>query len=342
MATNLFAMPGTVGGAAGSTQKPLVEFRAGKMNFDDSTKNVTPDRRKGLIQLTQSPDGLIHFIWKDRTSGIAENDLIVFPDEAVFKHLKQCTTGRVYLLEYKTSSRKLFFWMQEPSDAKDEENSNKINQYMNNPPTPGENTGGAGMGGMDQNALFQMLSGGRPQRSGGASGQQAQGGSMLGVNDLQSILSGIVPPSALSGLLNQRQQQGAAAQPQRPSGQPQPPTQQAPAQGPRPRLSALINPELILPHLSNPVIQQQLIPFLPPEQRTPEELRQVLHSPQFQQSLDAFGDALESGQLGELMRQFGLNTTGPSSIQQFLQAIQNSSPQQPPSGDKHDDNMDTK
>jgi len=164
----------------------------------------------------------------------------------------------------------------------------------------------------------------------------------LGVNDLQSILSGIVPSSALSGILGQRQQQPAA---QRPSGQQpatQPPAQQVPAQGPRPRLSALINPELILPHLSNPAIQQQLIPFLPPDQRTPDELRQVLHSPQFQQSLDSFGDALETGQLGELMRQFGLNTTGPSSIQQFLQAIQHSSPQQPPSSDKSDDNMDTK
>jgi len=137
MATNLFAMPGTVGGAAGAggAQKPLVEFRAGKMNFDETTKKVTSDKRKGLVQLTQSgADGLIHFSWKDRTSGVVENDLIVFPDEAVFKHVKQCATGRVYLLEYKTSSRKLFFWMQEPSDAKDEENATKINQYMNNPP----------------------------------------------------------------------------------------------------------------------------------------------------------------------------------------------------------------
>lgn len=65
MATNLFAMPGTVGGhASGGTvrvfnnhhsnsQKPLVEFKAGKMNYTESTKRVVPDKRKGLIQLIQ-------------------------------------------------------------------------------------------------------------------------------------------------------------------------------------------------------------------------------------------------------------------------------------------------
>ncbi len=36
-------------GAAGGGKKPLVEFKAGRMNYDG--KMVTPDRRKGLIRI---------------------------------------------------------------------------------------------------------------------------------------------------------------------------------------------------------------------------------------------------------------------------------------------------
>lgn len=39
-------------------------------------------------------------------------DLIIFPDDCEFKHVPACTTGRVYLLKFKTSNRKFFFWVQ--------------------------------------------------------------------------------------------------------------------------------------------------------------------------------------------------------------------------------------
>jgi len=254
--------------------------------------------------------------------------------------VRQCTTGRVYLLEFKASSRKLFFWMQEPSDSKDEENTNKINQHINNPP---ESTTGAGSlpSGMDQNALFQMLSQRNqptPPRVSPPSSTSTSS-PVVGMNDLQSILSQIgMPSSAISGMLGRQGTQGA---PQRPT----PPPSGAPR---APRLSTLLNAETVRPLLNNPAIQDRLLPFLPPERRTPEELRDIFNSPQFQQSLDSFGEALESGQLGELVRQFGLEATGPTSIQQFLQAVQNSTPQSQGNeegGDndkKDDDKMDTK
>jgi 26S proteasome regulatory subunit N13 len=62
--------------------------------------------------------------------------LIIFPEDATFKRLKQAPTGRVYLLEFKATSRKFFFWMQEMKEDKDEEIVTKINQYINNPPAP--------------------------------------------------------------------------------------------------------------------------------------------------------------------------------------------------------------
>ena len=59
-----------------------------------------------------------------------------------YKAVKQCKTGRVFILKFKNSSRKLFFWMQEPKADKDEELTKKVNDFLNNPPAPGSSGGG--------------------------------------------------------------------------------------------------------------------------------------------------------------------------------------------------------
>ncbi|KAH3780696.1 hypothetical protein DPMN_158515 [Dreissena polymorpha] len=53
---------------------------------------VHPDKRKGLVYVHQSDDSLMHFCWKDRTTGSVED----------------CTTGRVFDLKFKSSTRKFF------------------------------------------------------------------------------------------------------------------------------------------------------------------------------------------------------------------------------------------
>jgi len=136
------------GGGSRSTNassRALVEFRAGKMSMNSSNL-VTPDKRKGMVMVEQGDDQLMHFKWKDRTNGNIEDDLIIFPDDVEFKKVPQCTTGRVFILKFKNSSRKLFFWMQEPKDDKDEEFCKKVNEYLNNPPAP-NSSGSRGSGG---------------------------------------------------------------------------------------------------------------------------------------------------------------------------------------------------
>ena len=69
MALNLFAQD-----TSNETQSDaLVEFKAGRMFLNEQTKLVTPEKRRGLVQLKQSPDGIVHFIWKDRVSGAIEH-----------------------------------------------------------------------------------------------------------------------------------------------------------------------------------------------------------------------------------------------------------------------------
>lgn len=327
--------------------KPLVEFRAGKCTTAETNGliRVTPDKRRGLVQLSQSPDMLIHFTWKDRTTGIIEDDLIIFAEEATLKRVKQVKDNRVLLLEFNGSNRRLFFWLQEPKTDKDDEYVTKINQYINNPPTSEES--GGSLGGLpsnrlDQDQMMQMFqqvqrsqrqspsSTRSPSTARPPSSQQPQSQSFAN-SDLQNILSGLgMPASALSNVLGQQQQQG---------------TQQN-----TPNLSQAINPDLIEPLLNNPQVRERLLPYLPEGRRNPEELRQILRSPQLQQSLQVLNSALQSGQLGELLSQFGLpSSSTPSSVEGFLQALQEYAnqqrdPQQEKSKDKKDkddDKMDT-
>ncbi|XP_015114341.1 proteasomal ubiquitin receptor ADRM1 homolog isoform X3 [Diachasma alloeum] len=141
--------------AVRGSSKNLVEFKAGKMTVKG--KMVYPDTRKGLLYVFQSDDSLMHLCWKDRTSGTVEDDLIIFPDDCEFKHVSQCKTGRVYLLKFKLSSKKFFFWLQDLKTDKDEEHCRKINEVLNNPPTPGsQRSGGANPDGDLQNLLNNM------------------------------------------------------------------------------------------------------------------------------------------------------------------------------------------
>lgn len=180
--------------------KPLVEFRAGKMNLDATTKMVSPDKRKGQLAVTQSDDQLIHLQWKDRGTGTVEDDLIIFPDDVEFKPVPACTTGRVFVLKFKTSNKRMFFWMQEPKADKDEELCKKVNENLNNPPAPGSSRSGGGAGGLsaglpggldfnnlDDSQLQNMLNNMSQQQLMQLFGGSLGGGNMPG---LASLLGG--------------------------------------------------------------------------------------------------------------------------------------------------------
>ncbi|KAG9320161.1 hypothetical protein KVV02_004298 [Mortierella alpina] len=64
-------------------------------------------------------DGLMHFYWKNRTTNTLDDDLILFPGDAELVRVPECTTGRVIMLKFKSSSQKLFFWLQEVNTDRD-------------------------------------------------------------------------------------------------------------------------------------------------------------------------------------------------------------------------------
>ncbi|AWP10018.1 ADRM1 [Scophthalmus maximus] len=210
--------PSLVSGSRGSSSKYLVEFRAGKMTLKGNV--VTPDKRKGSVYVQQSDDSLIHFCWKDRTTGNVDDDLIIFPDDCEFKRVSQCTTGRVYVLKFKAGSKRLFFWMQEPKTEKDEEFCRKVNEYLNNPPIPGAPGSGGGsshelsalggegglqnlLGNMSHNQLMQLIG---PTGLGGLGGLGALAGP-----GLANLLGGGGPATSSSS--SSSRSQSAAATP---------------------------------------------------------------------------------------------------------------------------------
>lgn len=71
-------------------------------------------------------------------------------------------------------------------------------------------------------------------------------------------------------------------------------------------LQEVVTPDVLRPMAQSAQVQDQLSPHLPP---TSQPVGAVLTSPQFQQALGLFNSALQSGELGPLLNQFGLGPT---------------------------------
>eukprot|EP01137_Pigoraptor_chileana_P034031 Opistho-2@25946 len=303
-------------GAGASGSRKLVEFIAGKMIMEGNT--VRPDTRKGLVYVHQGDDTLMHFCWKDRTTNTVEDDLIMFPESIEFEKINK-SNGRVYILRFRGSDKKMFFWMQSKKADKDEENCRKVNFVINNPPIPGVP--------YDMSAALANAS---------------------GSEDVAMELDEPAGVETHHGI-------DVVAQP--PAGPPTMGENPAPVPEPDPRgvdlrdlvrmwnerqagghhqsdvdLSAVLTPEAIVPLLANPEARERLLRHIPDNlPRSPEELRNLLHSPQFTQALHSFNAALQSGQLAPMMSQFGVDNAPPG-VEAFLRALQ----QQASRGDRQE------
>lgn len=358
------AAPATTSGS-----RNLVEFKAGKMEMKE--RKVHPIKRQGMVFLRQSPDdNLMHFCWKDRQTGAVEDDLILFPDDCEFSRVKECTTGRVFVLKMKSSNKKMFFWMQEAKPDKDEEYCKKINEMLNNPPRGGSEMGGGGssasdrdlsslFGNMTQDQLAQLLSSnganlaqllssaaGRsssnnsgasstasttnsaPTSANSATGAATGGASASSAgrdpsaSDLRALIANAMAmddsDESLMAAMAASQAEASGSSQARESQQ-----QQQQQQTPLIDLSTAINSDSLAYLLSDEEFLRHIEPHLPPVSQpsltnpssssnlTPEDRKQqfadTVRSSQFRSSLSQFCVALQSGQLGPLMSQFGLS-----------------------------------
>lgn len=396
------------GSAAMSSSSNKLEFKAGRMTLIDSVqegtkkKMVHADKRKGLVYIYSADDGLTHFCWKDRTSGNVEDDLIIFPDDCEFKKVDQCKDGRVFLLKFKSSNRKLFFWLQEPTNDKDEEYCRKVNELLNNPPQA-NNGGGSGsrQEGSDLQYMLNNMSQQQLMQLFGGVGQMGGLSSLLGSlnrpssgsrNTTTTTTSASSTPSATR--TTTASSGGGTAVTQTPANTNQPATPRAPRKGPNSGpteaatpatgsnteasrvllselqnylagisaggskqsvdLSTSLNSDSINTILSDPELLKSLQDHLPNINETDDEkkpvdsnsvkqqLKDTLASPQFQQALSMFSNALQSGQLGPVVSQFKLSddavvAANSGDLEQFVKALEKTSITDSKESDKNDE-----
>ncbi|TID30351.1 hypothetical protein CANINC_001053 [Pichia inconspicua] len=97
-----------------------INFNAGKVIEDPETKICTSDPTPGEIIIDHSPEGegCFSFKWQPRSSShVGEPDeLLVFQGDVVWRRLHSCTSGRVYVLAFRSSGAKHMYWLQDVND----------------------------------------------------------------------------------------------------------------------------------------------------------------------------------------------------------------------------------
>ncbi|CAM0138811.1 hypothetical protein VKS41_005976 [Umbelopsis sp. WA50703] len=332
----------------------LIQFNAGKCIRDGNM--LKPDLRKGVIYMDQSEDQLMHFCWKERVGSTIEDDLIIFPEEAEMKKVPECTTGRIYILQFKSSNQKLFFWMQDKNDSKDEERVAKVNRLISDPQSAIEEQQRNAQTDMEEESesaadMLNLLSGGQDL---GINQEQflqflQTAGGLGGTIPNSSSMGGDGPPASQNVITSASTSRRASRESERQEQQ----QSELPAEGdnnselssdqlnnlrnilsdiriPQGQdqnssldLSSVITPEAVRSLLNDREVAHALFPHLPEgSEHSTEELQEIMRSPQFRQSLHRLSVALQSGQLGPLMTQLGLDPSAGNGVEAFLAAIE--------------------
>ncbi|KAI9591188.1 proteasome complex subunit Rpn13 ubiquitin receptor-domain-containing protein [Syncephalis fuscata] len=284
-------------------QGPLLEFKAGRLFRDGNTNWVRPDEARGLIYLDK-PDGLLHFYWKNRDTNSITEDLIIFADDAEFFKVSQ-SSGRVYALKFRSSGNTMFFWMQHADEERDEVLCQRLNDIIANPDAADMME--------DRDALMQMLNSSmdynideedagehhEPLLSATAPTPASAGGEINlqtnQLNNLRELLANITVPEG-----NEGQTSNAALS-----------------------LGDVLTVKNIQPLLNDSDLCSAVFPHLPEgAPQTADEVKEVVASPQFRQSLASLSEALNTGQLGPLVQELGLPPSAGNGVEAFLQAIE--------------------
>lgn len=276
-------------------QGSLVDFKAGKLVLQGTT--VTADPRKGRLVLLQE-EGLTKLQWRLRPSDTVEDNLVVFPGEITVEKVPECTTGRVILLRFVSDpSNKMFFWMQEGNQEKDEDNIKRLADGLEQTHEQVDEEGDladatAGLSPSEQEQLMNMFrSLEQVEQNQAMEGVEEESKSTENVHqDLADAFIAATSSRTLSPPLS---------------------------------LNALLNPETVVPLLQeDPEIVEAVVPHLPEGQRTYEALLDQLRSPQLQETLARITHVLNQGQGSSLLVQLGLSPGSSIGVEGLLESLQ--------------------
>jgi hypothetical protein len=282
--------------------EPLLAFKAGRAFRREGTNFVDPSPTKGAIVLLSGEDGLLHFVWKNRTTGESEEDLILFPSDATFAKVSQ--SARTFVLKFSSSNQRHFFWMQDASSRRDEEFVANINSLLEDPEhdlvwNTGHDEGSTSQPQASTSSSSQSL---------GTIGSDPTPEQMAQLQALVASMSRNVAPAPLELSL----------------------------------ADILTPANLIPLFSSHPTLIAALFPHLPPDlpiPPSPEVLQRIINSPQFRSAVQNLDQALRTGMLGGLVRGLGLPDEAGTGVEPFLRAVQDQA-RRGEGGDR-DDSMET-
>ncbi|KAJ1660065.1 hypothetical protein IWQ61_000959 [Dispira simplex] len=361
MATPLFSQPTRTGHSSSYVANALVQFKAGRCLRDGTTNWVRPDLRKGFVYITQNvEDDLMHFYWKDRRTQEIEEELIIFQDEAEFVKCSQ-SEDRVYVLKFLSSNRRLFFWMQSSHPERDVEVCRRVNRVLNSPPAPLDDShhqhhgmavsepaatpDGTDETGVDSTAetFFTPTREGQPDNAELDSDDNASAKATVGSTTTSVVdsLAGTASQAAATGSSSNNRHHDYSetwAQLRQVMENLRVPENTQAGAATQLNLEDVLSSDTLATLLTDPEVCSALFPYLPepvnasssqegkvpatPRRHSPEEVRSIVRSAPFQQSLHSLSYALQTGQLGPLIQQFGLPTEASFGVENFLRAIE--------------------
>ncbi|KAL7479325.1 hypothetical protein ACHAW6_005060 [Cyclotella cf. meneghiniana] len=286
--------------------------------------------------------GHVKIEWKDRRTKAVVNTVPVFPGEdATFERVETGREGdRVYLLQVGSGAEgRHFFWMQDRDPEPDEDLCVKVNLYLSDSteaataagvappvsaaPAAPSSSANASTDGMDSERLLSIMQGALGSEGGRAvtaavpGSGSVQAASPGQIDALGNILEnlGIPPPGGTlpsgeraphqppsAGGLTLADLQGAMAGLATASPVSSPPG---------PPLAELASSDIIDESgiLDDPEVTARLVALLPEGQRTNEQLRENLRSPQVAQCLQRLTEALadDASSFNSIIANFQLN-----------------------------------
>ncbi|KAG9315497.1 adhesion regulating molecule [Chiua virens] len=303
----------------------LLAFKAGRSFRRQGTNFIDANPTKGAIVLSNSDDGLLHFMWKDRATGNPSEDLILFPGDATFDKMEQAPGGRTYVLRFESSDQRHF----DVSTRRDEEFVHNLNRLLADP------------------SIIPVWDS-RTAESSQAS-TSTPGASTSQTPPVPAASSSNVAPS--SGMTPEQLARLRALV----SSLGTNPLGSSP-EADDVSLTDILTPASLLPLTSEPELLRSIFPHLPPESvpsgnepLTPEQtaqltetLQRAINSAPFRTTVVQLDRALRTGSLGGFVRSLGLPESAGTGVRAFLAAIgeQVSRDAQRGAGDGQEDRME--
>ena len=315
--------------------KPIVTFKAGILTLENNT--LTADKQRGQLSLYDD-DGVYRLEWCIRPDLRQRLSLTLIPgpNSAEFRLINSGTDARVCMLKMNDASQRYFFWIQETDTTNDLTYCKTINDAITGQlQSQSSLLHSSNNNQLTQQQFLSMLQNTTANTSNKLS-SSTTATSTAPVPDTPAPTqptrsAADATPATNNNTANhqsssQQQQQNDASSllSRLQAAAAQMNVHQPSESDTQPTLNDIFDTDRIVPLIQNDTaLQYILLQHLPESQRTFEDLKKQLRSPQFQSTLSRLSSILKSEHYGEALQSLSLDpNTSHYGVLGFIEAIQ--------------------